>query len=55
MRKCLIEGAFLNHIACAQHLGKECMKKALDDRDKKNKAKEATELASEIKIAVIAF
>ena len=42
-------GAFLNHVMFMQYLGKECVKKALDNAD------DTIELASEIKIAVVLF
>lgn len=48
-------GAFPNHIISTQHLGKECIKKILDNKDETDPTKNAIELASEIKIAVVSF
>ena len=54
-RKCIMGGAYPNHIISTQHLGKDCIRKILDNKDESDSTKDAIELASEIKIAVISF
>ena len=50
-----MRGAFPNHMISTQHLGKECMQKILGNKFDEDDKKEAIELASEIKIAVVSF
>ena len=54
-RKCIMGGAYPNHIISTQHLGKECIRKILDNKDESDPSKEAIECALEIKIAVVSF
>lgn len=52
-RKCVMGGSCPNHMISTQHLGKDCIRKILDNAsDDKH---QAIELASEVKIAVISF
>ena len=55
VQKCIIGGLFPNHTTCAQYLQIEWIKKMLDNRDEKGSTKDAIELVSKIKIAVIVF
>ena len=54
-RKCIMGGAFPNHMISTQHLGKDCIRKILDNKYDENDKKDPIELATEIKIAVISF
>ena len=54
-RKCIMGGSYPNHMISTEHLGKDCINKILENKDKTDSNKEAIELASEIKIAVVAF
>ena len=54
-RKCIMGGAFLNHMISTQHLGKEYVKKILENKDESSSNKDTIELASEIKIAITSF
>ena len=53
--KCIVEGAFLNHLTHTQHLGKECAKKMLGNRDETGIVKEVIALVSEINITAVTF
>jgi hypothetical protein len=48
-------GAYPNHMISTEHLGKECIMQILENKDKTDSTKDAIELASEIKIAVVSF
>ena len=52
-RKCIMGGSYPNHMISTQYLGKDCVRKILDNNydDKK----QVIELASKVKIAVISF
>ena len=54
-RKCIMGGSYPNQMISTEHLGKEFVKDTLDNKDKTDRTKDAIELASEVKIAVIAF
>ena len=48
-------GSYPNHMISTEHLGKDCVNQILENKDKIDSTKDAIELASEIKIAVVAF
>ena len=48
-------GSYPNHMMTTEHLGKDCVNQILENKDKIDSTKDAIELASEIKIAVVAF
>ena len=48
-------GPYPNHMISTEHLGKDCVNQILENKDKIDSTKDAIELASEIKIAVVAF
>ena len=54
-RKCIMGGSFPNHMISTQNLGRECIKKILDNKDEKDINKNIIDLAKEIKIAVVSF